>query len=1030
MGKVSRQPEDTLNSSGDRRQVTVLFADVAGFTTFAERLDPEDVRAFQSALFEMLGEAVARYDGFVEKFVGDAVMAVFGAPVAHGDDPARALNAALDMLEGSERLSGTWAARLGQAVKLHIGVHTGPVVAGNLGSAAGAAYAVTGDTVNTTARLLAAASGTVLVSDATYALTQHRFAFDEARELSVRGKAQPIVVHRLMRALAEPQSTRAWPFVGRRAELRQFASVLRACSDDGVGQMVVLRGEAGIGKTRLGEEFERMAGEAGFATHRGLVLDFGAETGRDAVRSIFRDLLGVGPRPTADELRRASQDAVANGIVGEELEVHLNDLLDAPQADNLRALYDAMDVERRQQGRTAVIGAILGCAVHRQPRLLILEDVHWARPPLLRALAEVAQAIPERPAILVITSRIEGDPLDRFWRASVAGIPLTTVDLSPLRAEDARAICAAVVDNPEAVSGLVSRAGGNPLFLEQLLRHANEAEGESVPGTIQSLVQSVVDQLGAEDRKTVQAASVIGQRIDPALLCFLTDCDDGGLRRLAERNIVRPHGQDYLFVHALIRDAVYASLLTPARKALHRRAADWFEDRDARLKAEHFALAGAAEAPAAFLAAAREEAAKYHYENALALVERGLSLADATPDIVALRLSAGETWHAFGRMAEAKEAFSLAADEALSGGDRCRALIGLAEVKRVVDDLDGAFQDLQHAEETAVEHGLIAERARLHFLRGNLYFPKGDLVSCHREHEQGLRFAREARRSDLEAASLGGLGDAEYVCGRMGRARRRLGECVELAARQGLGRIEVANKAQIAHAMLYDGPQAEAYDAARAAVRAAEKIGHSRAEINARAAAVKALLSLGRYEECLEEIALLEGCIEKLGAVRFRQVAYMHRGPSLHALGRTEEAVAILEEGIAFARSTGYAFHGPSIVSALAVIVDDPARRRALIDEALNACLTGCVGHNQFKVYADGIDVAYVLGEAELLQLFITLAADFPEGERLAWSEFHAMRGRALLGRLRYGDAPEVRAADAAVQQRGHELGMRHWLLG
>ena len=142
----SLQPEDALSSGADRRHVTVLFADVAGFTTFAERLDPEDVRAFQSALFEMLGEAVSRYDGFVEKFVGDAVMAVFGAPVAHGDDPARALNAALDMLEGSERLSETLAARLGQAVKLHIGVHTGPVVAGNLGSTAGAAYAVTGDT--------------------------------------------------------------------------------------------------------------------------------------------------------------------------------------------------------------------------------------------------------------------------------------------------------------------------------------------------------------------------------------------------------------------------------------------------------------------------------------------------------------------------------------------------------------------------------------------------------------------------------------------------------------------------------------------------------------------------------------------------------------------------------------------------------------------------------------------------------------------------------------------------------------------
>jgi tetratricopeptide (TPR) repeat protein len=512
------------------------------------------------------------------------------------------------------------------------------------------------------------------------------------------------------------------------------------------------------------------------------------------------------------------------------------------------------------------------------------------------------------------------------------------------------------------------------------------------------------------------------------LLRFLTDSSKESLKRLSERNIMRPQGQDYLFVHALIRDAVYASLLTPARTALHRRAADWFKERDRKLNAEHLALAGAPEASAAFLSAAREEATKYHYETALSLIERGLSVSIAPADTIALRLFAGETWHAFGRMVEAEQAFSLAAEEAISGADRSRALIGLAEVKRVIDDLDGAFHDLQRAEETAVKGGLIAERARLHFLRGNLYFPRGDVASCHREHEKGLHFAREAGRSDLEAASLGGLGDAEYVRGRMASARRRLEESVELAARQGLGRIEVANKAQIAHALLYVGSQAEAYDAARAAVQSAERVGHSRAEINARAAVIKALLSLGRYEECLEEIVSCEASIERLGAIRFRQVAYMHRGPSLHAIGRTNEAIATLEEGIEFARSTGFAFHGPSIVSALAVLVDDSARRRDLMEKALTACSIGCVGHNQFMVYADGIDVAYGLGDVDLLKRLIALTTDYAEGESLAWSNFQALRGRALLGRLLQGDIPEVRKANDAAVKRGRELSMRHWL--
>jgi len=249
---------DGTGREADRRLVTVLFADLSGFTALAERLDPEEVRAFQSALFETLAATITRYDGFVEKFVGDAVLAVFGAPVAHEDDPARACDAALDMLERGAVLSREWAGRLGQPVTLHVGIHTGPVVAGSLGGGGSAAYAVTGDTVNTTARLLtAAAPGTILVSEATYVMAQHRFAFESAGELMLRGKAEPIVVRRLVGALAEPGSARglaglglAAPLVGRTDELDQLLAAFDRM-ERGRGQVVSLVGEAGTGKSRL-----------------------------------------------------------------------------------------------------------------------------------------------------------------------------------------------------------------------------------------------------------------------------------------------------------------------------------------------------------------------------------------------------------------------------------------------------------------------------------------------------------------------------------------------------------------------------------------------------------------------------------------------------------------------------------------------------------------------------------------------------------------------------------------------------------
>jgi adenylate cyclase len=276
---------DATDREVDRRRVTVLFADLSGFTTLAERVDPEVVRAFQNRLFETLARTITRYDGFVEKFVGDAVLAVFGAPVAHEDDPERACNAALDMLEQGTALSREWQGRLGQPVQLHVGIHTGPVVAGHLGGAAGAAYAVTGDTVNTTARLLAAAEpGTVLVSAATHALAQHRFAFEPKGELALRGKADPAVVYRLIGTQTERGSGRGLtplglgsPFVGHGDELDE----LRAAFDrmqHGKAQVVSVIGEAGSGKSRLISELMSRLDLADVAVRRVACSSLGEPT--------------------------------------------------------------------------------------------------------------------------------------------------------------------------------------------------------------------------------------------------------------------------------------------------------------------------------------------------------------------------------------------------------------------------------------------------------------------------------------------------------------------------------------------------------------------------------------------------------------------------------------------------------------------------------------------------------------------------------------------------------------------------------
>ena len=311
-------------------------------------------------------------------------------------------------------------------------------------------------------------------------------------------------------------------------------------------------------------------------------------------------------------------------MVPEEDEVFLNDLLDLPQPTDLRALYDAMDNAHRNRGKRAVVARVVERASQSRPRLLVVEDVHWADRLTLAHLARTAVTATECPAVLLLTTRIEGDPIDPAWRADAAGVALTTIDVGPLRSEDAHVLARSVAARSTAFADrCVERAAGNPLFLEQLLRHGEESGlGAAVPGSVQSLVQARVDRLDPADKAALQAASALGQRFDRDALGHMLGREDYAPERLVERRLLRAQdGATFLFAHALVRDAVYDSLLKSRRRELHRAAAAWFAGRDAVLRAEHLDRAEAPDAAAAYLEAAKGQIAEFRYESARRLIE-------------------------------------------------------------------------------------------------------------------------------------------------------------------------------------------------------------------------------------------------------------------------------------------------------------------------------------------------------------------------------------------------------------------------
>ena len=540
-GTPPQREADAADHEADRRQVTVVFADLTGFTSLAERLDPETLRSFQNALFETMARAVTRYDGFVEKFVGDAVMAVFGAPRAHEDDPLRALQAAQDMLQGVDELSAQWVRRLGRPVTLHIGIHTGAVVAGSLGHAAGGAYAVTGDTVNVTSRLLAAAApGTVLVSQATQGMVRHRFAFEPATELAVRGKSQPMRVHRLIGARAESASARGLaelgltaPLVGRGEAIARLSAAFDAMLR-GRAQVVSVVGEAGAGKSRLLAEWfaqlERDGRLAATGVRRVTCSSLGEPT-YGTFGTLFREGYRVDPADSLEVAQRKLQQGLrelgADADEADAVAQVLNYLLGIDEAR-------PRDIEPEQLQRQITLAArsLVERRLTQQPLVVVVDDLQWADAASVDLLGEIADQLADRPLMLLVSQRPDARAL-RSVRAERA-----TIELGPLGDGEAHALVGHLLGEPgdEALAPVrhlvVARAGGNPLFVEEIVRSLAGSgllvrQGDrwvcqagsgavDVPPTLVGLLLSRIDRLGGTDRRVLQEAAVLGAEFEDA----------------------------------------------------------------------------------------------------------------------------------------------------------------------------------------------------------------------------------------------------------------------------------------------------------------------------------------------------------------------------------------------------------------------------------------------------------------------------------------------------------------------------------
>ncbi|MDX1614012.1 MAG: adenylate/guanylate cyclase domain-containing protein [Candidatus Promineifilaceae bacterium] len=610
--------------SGERRVITMLFCDVTGSTSIAEQLDPEAWAAIMDEAWDYLIGPVYRYEGTLAHMMGDGMLAFFGAPIAHEDDPRRAVLAGLDILRELRPFAETVEEAFGFAFQVRVGIHTGPVVVGDIGSDLHVSYTAMGDAVNLAARMEQTASpDTIQISAATYRLVAPLFETEALGEIQVKGRVEPVEAYRVIAVKEQPGLLRGidgleTPLVGRAAEFEQLLRAVEALRR-GQGGVVLLLGEAGLGKSRLVEEL-RAAWLQSDGDPEAWTVSQGIAYERDRAYGLFsqrmRRVLGIGPED-AGELVRAKIEAKLDDAPAEQrrrLQRSVEALL-AMESESDRPEHEAEALKRELFATTRTTWRE---AAREQPMVAVFDDLHWADAASMELLGHLLPLAAEVPLLLV--GALRPDKRSAGWQLRQTATELAAgppsagplagryeeIALAPLSADDSDRVIGELLVLAQVPSEtrrlILAKAEGNPLFVEELVRELIErevlirepeqsrwrltrpVEQLEIPDTLQALLTSRIDRLGKESKRVLQLAAVIGRTFSEQTLTLVVGdalglaAENGELgvhlQALQQAGLVRPAADEtdrhYRFRHELLRDAAYSTILRSRRPDFHR----------------------------------------------------------------------------------------------------------------------------------------------------------------------------------------------------------------------------------------------------------------------------------------------------------------------------------------------------------------------------------------------------------------------------------------------------------------------------
>ena len=929
-----------------RKLVTVLFCDVTGSTALGEELDSESLRNVMERYFDVARNVVESHGGTVEKFIGDAVMAVFGVPTVHEDDALRAARAAAELRDGLRQVNEDLRRDFGVELAVRIGLNSGEVVTGTEGTL------VTGDAVNVAARLEQAAGvNEILIGDRTRQLAEGALDLERAAPIDAKGKSQPLVAHRLMSVREDAPAFRRRfdaPFVGRTDELAQLRQVFARAVGDHSCHLFTLLGTAGVGKSRLTEEFLSTLDDA--IVRRGRCLAYGQ---------------GITYFPLVEIIERLAADAELIQFLERE-----------PEARRfLNVVAGAIGTaESSVHSRDEIFQAVrklFEVLARTRPLVVVVDDLHWAETTLLELVEHLADWSRDAPIMVLCIGRPE--LLDNRPGWGGGKLNATTTLLEPLPEDDAEAL----VDNllhghrlaDDVRARITTTAEGNPLFVEQMLALLSENGGNgdvSVPPTIQSLLATRLEQLPMGERVAAERASVIGKEFWVSPLSEL-GADISTLPALVRKELVRPHqsatfpnDDAFRFRHLLIRDAAYEAMPKELRSELHVRFATWLtESRSGldeivgfhleqayRLREQLGPVGGDARALA-------DEAGERLGTAGRRALERddlpgGVNLLTRATDLLAsdsascrkLLIALGYALFDGGKLPEARESFDAALEAAERAHDDpviARARFGLLRIDSVhAASLDHVLLDeVREALATVEPLGDDAALAEGWATIGLLESFVGRSAEAAESWERAASHARSCGNRRLERDTIGAR-TMQMAWGHQ-PVSQGLAQCNELIERERGTRLEAL---ALAARALYGSWRGDKSRARSDIERARALLWDFGNDLLANSGAmILANVHLETGDPVAAETAAREGYegLERLGERGFRSTMACYLAEALYRQGRFDEAEQLALEGQALATGDDFVTQNRTRAIQAKVLAQwgDTARAEELAREAV-----------------------------------------------------------------------------------------------